>query len=328
MQCFIRCALALAGMGLCVAQQSTSAPNAIVFAGGGYQIPANFLAVAPGQVIVLHVHGVTANISSPVLANPGPTGLPYTLAGLSVNLVQGQAGTATPIGLIAAYQTHCLGPCSPVTGITLQVPFSLETNAGANGDPPPQLQISQNGTVLGAVGLNPVSDSVHVINTCDDTQVAVPAADSVPADICAPAVLVGGSLNSLYNLAHGGEELAVWLYGMGAISAPGTGCCISPSQLPQPLASFQLNFDFRPNAPAFPVVPGFGLTSAPVFVAYVGGGQYQVNFLVPPVPAGLPACDGVAIKSNLTVTITGPNSSDAAQICVAPSSASSPAGLL
>ena len=37
-----------------------------------------------------------------------------------------------------------------------------------------------------------------------------------------------------------------------------------------------------------------------------------------PVPAGLPACDGVRIKSNLTVTVTGPNSSDAAQICVLP----------
>jgi hypothetical protein len=43
-----------------------------------------------------------------------------------------------------------------------------------------------------------------------------------------------------------------------------------------------------------------------------------VNFAVPPVPAGLPACDGVRIKSNLTVTITGPNSSDAAQIGVLP----------
>jgi hypothetical protein len=63
-------------------------------------------------------------------------------------------------------------------------------------------------------------------------------------------------------------------------------------------------------------VPGFGVTSAPLFAAYVGAGTYQVNFAVPQVPAGLPPCDGVRIKSNLTVTITGPNSSDAAQICV------------
>jgi hypothetical protein len=46
--------------------------------------------------------------------------------------------------------------------------------------------------------------------------------------------------------------------------------------------------------------------------------MYQVNFVVPPIPAGLPACDGVRIKSNLTATIAGPNSFAAAQICVAP----------
>jgi hypothetical protein len=66
------------------------------------------------------------------------------------------------------------------------------------------------------------------------------------------------------------------------------------------------------------VVPDFGLTSAPLFAAYVGGGMYQLNFAVPPVPPGLPPCDGVRIKSNLTVTVAGPNSYDAAQICVTP----------
>jgi hypothetical protein len=59
------------------------------------------------------------------------------------------------------------------------------------------------------------------------------------------------------------------------------------------------------------------VTAAPLFAAHVGEGTYQVNFVVPPVPAGLPVCDGVKIKSNLTVTISGPNSYDAAQICLA-----------
>lgn len=302
----------------CAAQQQPSAANAIVFAAGGYQIPPLALTVAPGQVVVLHVHGVPSVLSAPIKGVPGPTGLPTTLAGISVDLVQGKAGTVTSLGLIGAYQANCLAPCSLLTGIALQVPFGIETNFGTTGDPLPQLRISQDGTALGAVTLLPVSDSVHVINTCDDSQVSVPAAVSVPQDICAPAVMVGGALNSLYNLAHGGDELAVWLYGLGAITAPAPDCCASPDQLSKPVAAFQLNFDFRPNAPASPALPGFGITSAPVFAAYVGGGQYQLNFLVPPVPAGLPACDGVKIKSNLSVTITGPNSSDAAQICVAP----------
>jgi hypothetical protein len=302
----------------CAAQQPSSGANAIVFAGGGYQVPPLSLAVAPGQVAVLHVHGLTANLTSPIKGVPGPSGLPTDLGGISVDLIQGQAGTVTNLGLIGAYQANCQAPCSPVTGIALEIPFGIEMNVAASGDPPPQLRISQNGTPVGAVSLSPVSDNVHVINTCDDTQVAISAADSVPQDICAPAVMGGGAMNSLYNLAHGGDELAVWLYGLGAITAPGPNCCNSPDQLSKPMASFQLNFDFRPNAPASPAVPGFGSTSAPAFAAYVGGGLYQVNFIVPLVPPGLPACDGLKIKSNVTVTVTGPNSSDGAQICVAP----------
>jgi hypothetical protein len=79
----------------------------------------------------------------------------------------------------------------------------------------------------------------------------------------------------------------------------------------------QLNFDFRPNAPASPPVAGFGITAAPVYFGYTGGGLYQVNFAIPPVPRGLPACDGNKITSNLTVTIAGRNSNDAAKLCVA-----------
>jgi hypothetical protein len=316
MNIYFRCATALLGAVVCGAQQQPTSANAIILASGGYQVPPPYLAVAPGQVIVLHVHGITATIGSSVKAVPGPSGLPNVLDGISVDLIQGQAGTVTGLGLSAAYQTNCIAPCSPVTGITLQIPFALGTTSGSAGGSPPQVRISQNGTPVGAVALQPVSDSVHVVNTCDDTQMYISAAVSVPQDVCAPAVMVGGALNSLYNLAHAGDELAVWLYGLGAITAQAPGCCASPAQLSQPVQSFQLNFDYRPNAPPSPVVPGFGLTSPPQFAAYVGGGLYQVNFTVPPIPASLPACDGVKIKSNLTVTITGPNSSDAAQICV------------
>jgi hypothetical protein len=80
------------------------------------------------------------------------------------------------------------------------------------------------------------------------------------------------------------------------------------------VTQFQLNYDFRPNAPASPAVPGFGLTSRPVYVGYESL-TYQLNFVLPPVPAGVPACDGVKILSNVTVTVSGPNSYDAAQLC-------------
>jgi hypothetical protein len=318
MNMILRCAPAFVALALCGAQPLSTGSNAIIFAGAGYQVPSPSLDVAPGQVIVLHVHGITATIDSNLTPVPGQSGFPRVLNGVSVDLIQGKAATVTSLELRAAYQTHCIDPCSAVTGLTLQIPFELDTDFDAKGDPFPSLRISENGKPVGGVLLRPVSDSVHVINTCDDAQVFISAAFSVPRNICAPAVMVGNALNSLYNLAHAGDQLAVWLYGMGARTEQPPNCCNSPDQLSRPVQPFQLNFDFRPNAPAFPVVPGFGVTSAPLFAAYVGGGTYQVNFAVPAVPAGLPACDGVRIKSNLTVTVTGPNSSDAAQICVAP----------
>jgi hypothetical protein len=314
MNTIFRSTVALLAAVLLHAQQPSSGGNAIVLDPSTYQVPSLSLEVAPGQIIVLHVHGVTASIPSNLAPVPGPSGFPHMLNGISIDLIQGKAGTATSLELRAAYQVYCIDPCSPVTGITLQIPFELETDFGITGDPNPFLRISENGKPVGGVSLRPVSDKVHVMNTCDDTQVYISAAASVPQDICADVVMGAGALNSLYNLAHGGDELAVWLYGMGAVTPP---CCSSHDQFYKPIQNFELNFDFRPNAPAVPVVQGFGLTSAPLFVSYAGA-PYQVNFSVPPVPAGLPACDGVRIKSNLTVTITGPNSSAAAQICVAP----------
>ena len=69
---------------------------------------------------------------------------------------------------------------------------------------------------------------------------------------------------------------------------------------------------------ASPAVAGVTQTVSPSFSAYVGGGMYQLNFQLPPTPSGVPACDGTTVKSNLTITITGSNSYDAAQVCVAP----------
>ena len=319
MNTVLRIAPALLVVVLSSAQPTSTPSSAINLAGSGYSFPSSALAVAPGQVIVLQVYGVTTAITSPIVPVDGPNGLPLTLGGISVDLIQGKAATVTNLPLRGIYQTSCFAPCSPITGITLQIPFALESNAAAVGDPSPQLRISQNGAPAGAVSLNPVTDNVHVFNTCDYDEIYISAAFSVPQNVCA-AVVMGGPgiyLNSLYNLASGGDELAMWLFGMGATTAPAGNCCSSPGQLGNPVQAFRLNFDFRPNATASPAVPGYGVTAAPLFAAHVGEGTYQVNFVVPPVPAGLPACDGVKIKSNLTVTISGPNSYDAAQICVA-----------
>ena len=227
-----------------------------------------------------------------------------------MDLVQDNPPSVVPAELRGIQQAYCEKPeiCTTITGITIQVPFTL-LNTFGNA---PRLRVSENGQVVGTVLVRAVTDNVHVLNTCDYTLISISAADSVPKDICAPVALSHNRLNSLYNLSHSGDGVAAYAYGLGARANDSFG---ADSQLVQP---YQVSFDFRLNASASRVVTGFGPISAPLFVGYAGGGTYQINFSIPQVPLGLPACDGVAIKSNLTVTISGPNSFDAVPLCVAP----------
>jgi hypothetical protein len=201
--------------------------------------------------------------------------------------------------------------CSTITSLTLQLPLFLDRGTGTF----PSIRIRENGESAGAVPLALVPDNIHVLNTCDATMITVGASGSAPPDVCTPAVLVNGRLNSLYNLVHGGDQVAVWAYGLGLLNRS-----VSDVSLNAPFtgsSDILVNFDFRPNAPASPPVPGFGTTVQPTYVGYAGGGTYQLNFAIPSAPAALPACDGNRITSNLTVTIAGRNSYDAAQLCVA-----------
>jgi hypothetical protein len=64
-----------------------------------------------------------------------------------------------------------------------------------------------------------------------------------------------------------------------------------------------------------------GIAGTPVYAAGAEDtGLYQVNFTIPPLPAALqlPLCDGANITSNLTVTLAGAASMDAAKLCVQP----------
>jgi hypothetical protein len=196
------------------------------------------------------------------------------------------------------------------------VPLSLDADSFAKSGSFPELRIGESGKAVGGIMLRPVSDSVHVIDTCDNTLIFLSAAFSIPQGVCAPMVMRGNRLTTVSNASHAGDQLAMYLYGLGA-TAPGPGPSII-DRLPKPIQQFQLIFDFRPNALASPAVAGFGVTHSPPFIAYTGGGVYPINFRVPSIPVGIPSCDGVRVTSNMTVTVSGPNSFDAARICVAP----------
>jgi hypothetical protein len=91
--------------------------------------------------------------------------------------------------------------------------------------------------------------------------------------------------------------------------------------------AFNLDFNYRPNALATePVSKG----PVPLFAGATQGfvGLYQINFVVPPAPAGTLPCEnfavlpldasnaGSVVHSNLTVSVGSAFSFDGAGICV------------
>jgi hypothetical protein len=90
-------------------------------------------------------------------------------------------------------------------------------------------------------------------------------------------------------------------------------CCASPDQFPLAMQPFTVSLTYA-DAGRFPlrrlaqVVPGY--------VGTVGYGLYQIQFVVPTLPSNISPCSSTS--GNLTVQVSGPNSADAAQICVQP----------
>jgi uncharacterized protein (TIGR03437 family) len=123
--------------------------------------------------------------------------------------------------------------------------------------------------------------------------------------------------------AKAGEELVAYAVGLGQTNpASVTGQLVTKSAPTQ--TSFTLDYNFHPNAlPSRPLPTG----PQPIFAGTTPGyvGLYQVNFVVPPVPAGTPPCVDTStlqppynvVQSNLTVSVGGQFSFDGARICVA-----------
>jgi uncharacterized protein (TIGR03437 family) len=287
--------------------------SGVSLAGFGYSLPTNSIAAAPGQIMVVSVAGLNLDLQTPLKGIPDNNGLPVQLNGVAVDFVQGPV--TVQLGLIALQQSACStdSPCSRSTSITLQIPYDLDPTSGDAAS----LRIKLNGSVAGAVALNPLTDSVHVLNTCDQTLIYLSVAYQVPAGICVPMIAhPDGGLVTGSAPAAPGETLVVWAYGLGAITHPiPAGCCSIPEQLPLVAQPFVLNFRYPDTNgdPKSRVIGGV----APTYAGMVGGGLYQIHFVVPPTPAALPFCGGFT-RGNLSVQIAGPQSSDATSFCVQP----------
>jgi uncharacterized protein (TIGR03437 family) len=287
------------------------AQTGIVVAGFGYRTPANAIVAAPGQILTVSVFGVAARISSPVFPPPDSGGFPTEVNGISADFVQGPLTVQMQIRGIQ--QTPCppSGACSPATTLTIQIPYELDPASTSSA----ALRIKEGGAAVATVDLAPALDSVHIINTCDQTGIYLSLAYDVPPGTCAPMVMhPRGPLVSRTSPAVPGETLVVWAYGLGAIdhSIP-PDCCVTPEQNPVAVQPYNVNLSYA-DAGSFPLRRLAQLV--PTYVGMVGAGLYQVQFVVPPITPGQGIPGGR--PGNLNILVSGPTSADSALVYVQP----------
>src|SRR6266446_2838282 len=140
------------------------AQTGITVAGFGYRTPSNLINAAPGQVMAVSVFGVPTRIPNPVFP-VAMNGLPTDVQGLSVTFVEGPISIPLPIRGVQQTSCPATGVCSPATTFTIQIPYelSLDSDAGA------ALEVRDGVMVVAEVVVPPVTDTIHVINTCDQT---------------------------------------------------------------------------------------------------------------------------------------------------------------
>lgn len=296
---------------LCAAPLFCQSGGIILTAGYTNPIP---LRLSPGQVVTLFVAGI-----GPLDKSVSATGLPLplTLGGISVSIIQSYG----PFGPFAVPLIHavpfstCLStgfgtvPCAKGAAITVQIPFELIPNIPGQLGPPnvARLTASDGTATSTAIDINPVPDQIHVLNGIDT--LFIDSASGGPM-----VTHANGTLVSTTAPATAGEELVMYFVGLGTTNPAVPTGAASPRVAALTADQFLIGFDFRPNAVPTRPLPG---SASPIFSGLTprGVGLYQVNFVVPPVPAGTATCTQTG--SNLTVTVAGITSFDGAAICVA-----------
>jgi uncharacterized protein (TIGR03437 family) len=282
--------------------------------GMGYVYPEP-VPVAPGQVVTLFVSGLGVSATT------------------TVTVQQGSSFTA-PILNTGAVIINC--PLEPVgsngctyTGpLTVQIPFEISQpcpapNVCSDVLVPTEIYVNVNGTPESFYVVTPQFDRVHILTACD-AAAGGNGIGSLNGWPCPPMVThADGSAVTAPSPAQGGEELVLYAVGLGPTTTlVPTGT--APTTAVPTQETFQLDFNFAPNVvAALPIPPSMNVLvskyAVPLFSGLVPGyvGLYQINFVVPPPPAGTVTCGG-AIRSNLTVSVGGSFSFDGAGICVAP----------
>jgi uncharacterized protein (TIGR03437 family) len=270
----------------------------------GYLYP-TAVNVAPGQLITVFLVG---NVEGDITA---------TVQNLNAPVVE-----------VRPAQSCAPSPCSSSTAITIQIPYELQpgcafTNPACDLSISTQLVISISAVAGTPFNLQPVADQIHILTSCDTVLPAGSGVGPLSGLLCAPQVThADGSLVTSASPAAGGEVLVAYAVGLG-LTNPTVPTGRAATVATPTTEIFVLDFNYRPNAlatrpPQFAYFPGSLII--PMYTGLVPGyvGLYQVNFVLPPTPAGTVAC-GTGVQTNLTVSLGGRTSFDGAGICVSPS---------
>ncbi len=288
-------------------------------------------AVLPGAFGQSQITGFGYHYQSTTVA-PGQLISVFVTGSVQGTVTAAESGHTVPV-LGVSSSAACLNAnaCSPMTAITIQVPYEIEPTCYFT-DPMcevvalAQLTLTVNGVVGGPINLNAVRDQIHILTACDTVVPGGTGAAVLSGGLpCAPLVAhADGSMVTAANPARGGEVVVAYAAGLG-ITVPAVPTGQAATTATPTYETFQLDFNFRPNALATqPIQPAIlGLPPAgsnvPLYSGLVPGdvGLYQINFTVPTPPATIQPCSG-AVQSNLTVSVGGITSFDGAGICVAP----------
>jgi uncharacterized protein (TIGR03437 family) len=315
------CSTVLLGASICWAQ-SPAAP--VAFVGGGFANPFP-LVVAWGQLLTLFVQpGAGYDPSAPP-------------PNVSADFWNGSADETMPVLQVTQTNAGCNVPpsagCTPLLAVTVQIPFEAPITPSPVANllvPQSSVAVSVAGVKTSYFGVEPLRDHVHFVTACDVIVGGSPPSSTSRDLSCAPFVThPDGRQVSALLPAVAGEELVAYVTGLGQTNPPLTTGQPAAQNSPT-LATFTLDFNYRANALATQPGAVGAPVASPLFTGATQGfiGLYQINFIVPPPPAGIQPCvdfvvpaaiqAGNIVVSNLTVSVGSTFSFDGAGICVVP----------
>ena len=304
-----------------VAVLSTFGQAIIVDVGPG--TTSSSVKIAPGQIVTVRVRGLTTRFTSTQAATSVP--LPTNFGAVSMTLRQNNNVSGVPLPLIrgdfadgcawtivapdANSQPPCNDPDAGMFAFQAQIPYSLVANAPGPLDEVRHivsdaiLAVHDGGRPGRELRVVPVLDQVQVLRRCSGPD------QLFGEDRCAPEIYHADATPvTAANPAKSGESLIAYAYGLGrpqVLIDAGTATPQSGLRLETPVS-----VRFTGLATDEDTAVYSGLVPGQV-------GLYQVNFRVPALPTGLPAC-GASRTSNLTMVIRGSVSSDTVGLCAQP----------